>query len=110
MKLCRGHEASQGEASQGLVKLRRGQAWFSVFDELEWCNRFAKLTSTLMPRLPRLEYANAIYHVITRGDGRRQLFHDLGHYDRITRGLKDEVSRSSWKVRNRTSEPVGFWA
>ena len=51
-----------------------------------------------MPRLPRLEYANAIYHVITRGDGRRQLFHDLGHYDRITRGLKDEVSRSSWKV------------
>jgi putative transposase len=46
-----------------------------------------------MPRLPRLEYANAIYHVMTRGDGRRQLFHDLGHFDRITRGSKDEVSR-----------------
>jgi len=51
-----------------------------------------------MPRLPRLEYAHAIYHVITCSDGRRQLFHDLGHYDRIMRGLKDEVSRSSWKV------------
>jgi hypothetical protein len=53
----------------------------------------ATLMSRFTPRLPRLQYANAIYHVITRGDGRRQLFHDLGHYDRITRGLKDEVGR-----------------
>ncbi|WDQ18075.1 hypothetical protein [Rhodopirellula sp. P2] len=29
-----------------------------------------------MPRLPRLKYENAIYHVATRGDGRRRLLHD----------------------------------
>ena len=51
-----------------------------------------------MPRLPRIEFANAIYHVITRGDGRQKLFHDSGHYDRITRGLKEEVTRSNWKI------------
>ncbi len=51
-----------------------------------------------MPRLPRLEYSNAIYHIITRGDGRRQLFHDDRHYERFTQGLIDEVSRSSWLV------------
>ena len=51
-----------------------------------------------MPRLPRIEFANAIYHVITRGDGRQKLFHDSGHYDQITRGLKEEVTRSNWKV------------
>ncbi|WP_197171843.1 transposase [Novipirellula aureliae] len=51
-----------------------------------------------MPRLPRLEYPNAIYHVITRGDGRRKLFHDARHYERFTQGLSDEVDRSSWLV------------
>ncbi len=35
---------------------------------------------------------------ITRGDGRRTLFHDDGHYDRRTPGLKEEVTRSGWKV------------
>jgi putative transposase len=28
-----------------------------------------------MPRLPRLQYPGAIYHLVTRGDGRRKLFH-----------------------------------
>jgi putative transposase len=51
-----------------------------------------------MPRLPRLEYPNAIYHVVTRGDGRRQLFHDDRHCERFTQGLIDEVNRSSWLV------------
>ena len=32
-----------------------------------------------VPRLPRLQYENAIYHVVTRGDGRRRLFQDEGH-------------------------------
>ena len=48
-----------------------------------------------MPRMPRLEYSNAIYHIVARGDGRRRLFHDSGHYDRFTQGLVDEVDRSS---------------
>ena len=51
-----------------------------------------------MPRLPRLQYPGAIYHIVTRGDGRRRLFHDQGHYERFTRGLSEEVDRSGWLV------------
>ncbi|KAA1259143.1 chromosomal replication initiation protein [Rubripirellula obstinata] len=51
-----------------------------------------------MPRFPRLQYENAIYHIVARGDGRRKLFHDQGHYDRFTKGLVDEVDRSGWVV------------
>jgi putative transposase len=51
-----------------------------------------------MPRLPRLQYAGAIYHIVTRGDGRRKLFHDDGHFERFTRGLAEEVDRSGWIV------------
>ena len=51
-----------------------------------------------MPRQPRVEFPGAIYQVVTRGEGRRRIFHDQDHYDRLTRGLKDEVTRSGWKV------------
>ena len=40
-----------------------------------------------MPRKPRVQFPGAIYHVITRGDGRRELFHDQGHYQRFSEGL-----------------------
>lgn len=46
-----------------------------------------------MPRLPRVQYENAIYHVVTRGDGRRRLFDDEGHYKRFTEGLQEQVNR-----------------
>jgi putative transposase len=51
-----------------------------------------------MPRPPRLQYENAIYHVVTRGDGRRKLFHDEGHYQRFTEGLVAQVDRCDWQV------------
>ena len=51
-----------------------------------------------MPRPPRVEFLGAIYHLISRGDGRRRLFHDDGHYQRLMRGLKDEVQRSGWQA------------
>ncbi len=51
-----------------------------------------------MPRKPRIQYPNAIYHVITRGDGRREIFFDNDHYQRLTDGLADEVQRSGWIV------------
>jgi len=51
-----------------------------------------------MPRSPRVEFPGAIYHLISRGDGRRQLFHDDGHCQRLTRGLKEVVQRSGWQV------------
>jgi putative transposase len=46
-----------------------------------------------MPRLPRLQYPGAIYHLVTRGEGRRRLFHDQGHYERFTKGL---VGKPEW--------------
>ena len=33
-----------------------------------------------MPRLPRIQFPGAVYHIVTRGDGRRRVFHDDGHY------------------------------
>jgi putative transposase len=51
-----------------------------------------------MARQLRVQFPGAIYHIVTRGDGRRQIFHDDGHYDRLTKGLKEEVTRSGWKV------------
>jgi REP element-mobilizing transposase RayT len=51
-----------------------------------------------MPRKPRVQFPGAIYHIVTRGDGRRELFHGEDHYGRLTRGLADEVKRSGWIV------------
>ncbi len=51
-----------------------------------------------MPRPPRLQFPGAIYHIVTRGDGRRAVFCDGGHYARFTNGLADEVQRSAWDV------------
>lgn len=51
-----------------------------------------------MPRPPRRQFPGAIYHVVTRGDGRCALFPDDGHYQRLSQGLADEVQRSGWQV------------
>ncbi len=40
-----------------------------------------------MPRKPRVQFPGAIYHIVTRGDGRRELFHDERHYQRLSEGL-----------------------
>ena len=45
-----------------------------------------------------VSWAGAIYHIVTRGDGRRDLFHDEDHYARFTNGLRDEVQGSAWQV------------
>ena len=51
-----------------------------------------------MPRAPRIQFPGAIYHIVTRGDGRQKLFHDSKHYERFTDGLRKEVGRSGWIV------------
>jgi putative transposase len=51
-----------------------------------------------MARKPRVQFPGAIYHIVTRGDGRQKLFHDDGHYLRFTEGLETEVLRSGWQV------------
>ena len=47
-----------------------------------------------MPRSPRIQFAGASCHIVTRGDCRRKLFHDAGHYEQFTRGLEDGVPRT----------------
>ncbi len=51
-----------------------------------------------MPRLRRIQFSGAIYHIVNRPNARKTIFHDDGHYERITRGLAEEVERSAWKV------------
>ena len=41
---------------------------------------------------------NQSYHIVTRGAGRREVFHDDDHDERFTRGLAEEVDRSGWMV------------
>lgn len=61
----------------------------------------------MMPRLPRLQLPGAIYHIVTRGDGRRAVFHDDGHDDRFTDGLADDVQQSAWDVTRRGKDVTG---
>ena len=37
-----------------------------------------------MSRPSRLQFAGAIYRIVTRGDGRRAIFHGDGHYTNVT--------------------------
>ena len=59
-----------------------------------------------MPRKPRVQFSNAIYHIVTRGDGKQKLFHDDGHYQRFTEGLEEEVLRSGCSGRDFHSSTV----
>jgi len=58
-----------------------------------------------MPIPPRLQFPGAIDRIVTRGDGRRAVFHGDGHYDRFTNGLADEVQRSAWEAKSERRHP-----
>ena len=52
-----------------------------------------------MPSRPlRIEFPNAIYHVMARGNGRQAIFHIDGDDHRMTDGLAKTVSRTGWQV------------
>jgi REP element-mobilizing transposase RayT len=40
-----------------------------------------------MPRKPRIEYAGAFYHVITRGNQKQKIFKELPDYEKYLRLL-----------------------
>jgi len=48
-----------------------------------------------MPRKPRVQFPNAIYHIVTPGDGKQKLFRDDGHYQMMatTKGLPTDWKR-----------------
>ena len=51
-----------------------------------------------MARPLRIEFPNAIYHVMARGNGRQAIFHIDDDYLRMTDGLAKTVSRTGWQV------------
>ena len=46
-----------------------------------------------MPRPPRIEYENAVYHVMNRGRGRQFIFHDDGYYQAYLETLEEACVR-----------------
>ncbi len=51
-----------------------------------------------MPRRLRIEYEDAIYHVMTRGNARQDIVHDDDDRRRILDDLERVVARSGWLV------------
>ncbi len=51
-----------------------------------------------MPRLLRVEYAGACYHVINRGNYRRNLFEEMGAAEAFERTLNETAQRFGWRV------------
>ena len=51
-----------------------------------------------MPRQPRLEYEDAIYHVINRGNYRRDVFATDGAKEAFLTALDETASKFGWKV------------
>lgn len=51
-----------------------------------------------MARPLRIEYPNAIYHVMARGNGKQTIFHIDDDYRRMVSGLEKTVGRTGWEV------------
>ena len=51
-----------------------------------------------MPRSARIEYPGAIYHVINRGNYRRDMFVSPGSASAIVKALEEAVSRFEWEL------------
>jgi hypothetical protein len=51
-----------------------------------------------MARPLRIQYPGAIYHVMTRGNGRQLLFREQDDYQRMLDGLERTVDRTGWGV------------
>ena len=51
-----------------------------------------------MARPLRIEFPNAIYHVMARGNGRQAISHIDDDYQQMTDGLAKTVSRTGWQV------------
>ena len=56
-----------------------------------------------MSRPLRVEFPGAIYHVMCRGNGRQQIFHDDGDYQRLLDGLALTVNRYGWEMSIRSA-------
>ena len=71
--------------------------------------RFCLARISSMARPLRIEYPYAIYHVMSRGNGRQAIFHSDGDYERMTDGLEKTVGRTDWRVLAYASKTPGVW-
>ena len=53
-----------------------------------------------MARPLRIEYPGAIYHVMSRGNGRQKTFRNDGDFQRLLEGLESAVLKFDWLVMN----------
>ena len=51
-----------------------------------------------MPRKPRIEYAGAVYHVMSRGDRSEEIFRDDADRERFLAALGEVCARTGWRV------------
>jgi len=51
-----------------------------------------------MPRRLRIQYPDAIYHLMARGNGRQDIVRDDHDRQRLLAGLARAVQRCSWRV------------
>ena len=51
-----------------------------------------------MARPLRIEFPGAIYHVMSRGNGRKRIFHDQCDYERFLKGLESAVMLFAWEL------------
>ena len=51
-----------------------------------------------MARPLRIEFPGAIYHVMSRGNARQQIFQDQRDYQRLVDGLAQTVERCGWEL------------
>ena len=51
-----------------------------------------------MARRLRVQYPDAIYHVMARGNGRQDIVRDDADRERLVEGLRQPVVRCSWRV------------
>ena len=51
-----------------------------------------------MPRPLRMEYAGAIYHVMSRGNRRDKIFRDRPDYERFLNTLHEACEKTGWQV------------
>ena len=53
-----------------------------------------------MPRKPRIEYAGAMYHVMSRGDHGEEIFRDNADREQFLECLGEVCGRTGWKIHS----------
>jgi REP element-mobilizing transposase RayT len=63
----------------------------------------------VMARPLRVEYPGAIYHVMSRGNGRQRVFRDERDFQRLLEGLESAVRKFDWLVMSYVWMPKRRW-